>query len=138
MKTAIDCILLVDDDRVVNLINRVTLGKRNIANSIFSVENGKEALDFIREQGAYRSNGHSFPKPSVILLDLNMPVMNGWEFLEAYRTVRKEKHMEGCKLYVLTSSPNPDDISKAAAIKEVDGYFTKPLSKALVEQLANN
>lgn len=132
----VNCILLIDDDRVVNTINRTILNKKKIANEIVAVENGQEAIDFLLEKGRYEANGHTPPKPNVILLDLNMPIMDGWEFLEEFKSIKNESCLHDCRIYVLTSSPNPDDMHKAKSFKEVTGYFVKPLSSELMETLS--
>lgn len=131
----VNCILLIDDDRVVNTINRTILNKRKIANEIVAVENGQEAIDFLLEKGRYEANGQTPPKPNVILLDLNMPIMDGWEFLEEFKSIKNTNSLDDCRIYVLTSSPNPDDMHKAKSFEEVTGYFVKPLSTELMEKL---
>ena len=120
-------ILLVDDDTTANYLHEKLIKKLNIAHDVFTKANGKEALDFIEERyQAIRS------LPSLILLDINMPVLNGFEFI---------KDLLGAELLVLkkipvcilTSSSHPKDIEK---IKELGDYIyvTKPLTE---EKLLN-
>src|SRR5688572_3400611 len=93
-------ILLIDDDSITNFINK------KIIESVFSdcrmliFENAREAIAYIRD------NPH---KPFVIFLDINMPVMNGWQFLEVISTDAKHNDM---KINILTSSIDPSDIRK--------------------------
>lgn len=110
-----DCILLVEDDSITNFLNIKIIEKLLITETIVSTENGEEALNYIRENSC----------PDLILLDLNMPVMNGLEFLEAFH---KEQlpNKGNAKIIVLTSSESMADKS----LIESYGipYMEKPLS----------
>jgi CheY-like chemotaxis protein len=122
-------ILLVDDNEFTNIFNRRFLEKLNIANQVYTARNGKEALEFLRRMIEDRS----ITKPDLILLDLNMPVMSGWEFIDEYRKLENEsKHG---KIIVLTTSPNPEDEAKAMSIELVADYIKKPLTKEIVSEL---
>jgi len=76
-------ILLVDDDESTNFINRVFINKLSLDIQVNTAINGKEALSFLENDTIYGEN-ISFITPCLLILDINMPVMNGWEFLEAY------------------------------------------------------
>jgi CheY-like chemotaxis protein len=128
MKKKLNCVLLVDDDKGTNFINEMIIKKSGIAERIQTVLNGKEALDFITNKGKYESAGDVYPQPMLTLLDINMPVMDGWEFLEAYHAL--EEFQKGKIIIVmLTTSLNPDDKTRAEGISEVSDFKSKPLSR---------
>ena len=127
MKKKLNCVLLVDDDKGTNFINQMIIKKADVAERIQTVLNGREALDFITNKGKYESAGDVFPQPMLTLLDINMPVMDCWEFLEAYHAL--EEHQKGKIIIVmLTTSLNPDDKTRAEGISEVSDFKNKPLS----------
>jgi CheY-like chemotaxis protein len=120
-------ILHIDDDSIDAVNMQRIFRKLSVPHDLKYASNGKVALDMIR-------GDHGFI-PDVILLDLNMPVMDGLEFL---RELRTDSKMDGTLVYVLSTSDYPADISQAYA-HHVAGYLIKPLSpskfNALMERL---
>ena len=112
-----DLIFLVDDDPINNLINRRLLGKTGIGNQIEEYLSAQEALEKLK----------SLPEKGslLIFLDINMPVMNGWEFLEEYKT--QFTHRDD-KIVILSSSIDFLDRQKALEYPIVSGFLEKPLS----------
>ena len=124
-------ILLVDDDNVFNFLNTKILRMAGMANEIHSALNGQEALDLLN---AYYIG--KFSLPDVILLDLNMPVMDGFTFLEGFRRLKLPRG-DSVNIIIVTSSEDPRDIVKAKELG-ITKYLRKPLSEsALLEALAN-
>src|ERR1700722_4166932 len=123
MKKKLNCILLVDDNYDDNRFHQIILKKMDIVNRIDVVVNGLEAL-------AYLKSGQQSP-PELIFLDINMPRMNGWEFLEQYKHL-DVKQKARVVIMILTTSANPDDIKKAKEIEEVTGFETKPLTEEMM------
>jgi CheY-like chemotaxis protein len=119
MKKKLNCILLVDDNSHDNIYHKIILKEMNVANRIDVVLNGVEALIYLKRE-------NQLP-PELIFLDINMPRMNGWEFLEEYKHL-DAKQKARVVIMILTTSANPDDIKKAREIKEVTGFETKPLT----------
>lgn len=122
MNSKLNCILLVDDDDAVNFIHNRVIHKSGCCSNVAVSRNGQEALDFLttKVDGKY-------PQPDLIFLDINMPVMNGWEFLKEYEKL--EKDQKGREIIVmLTTSLNPDDKEKAKKIAHIDDFHSKPLS----------
>jgi CheY-like chemotaxis protein len=123
--------LLVDDDSICNFLNTKMLQRLGFMNDIHTASNGREALELLSE---YSERSKDFP--DVILLDLNMPVMDGFAFLEAFQKLQLE-NINKIKIIIATSSNNPQDISRAKQMG-ISRYLTKPLqeeslSKALEE-----
>ena len=81
-----------------------------------------------------RSSPEDCPRPDLIFLDINMPAMDGWEFLGIYRTLPAEKKADTV-LIMLTTSLNPDDELRTRAIPEVSGFEHKPLNQASLEKV---
>lgn len=118
-----NCTLIVDDDPVSCFINRELLSEQGLTEFSHAVSNGAAALDFIEKHCTPPNEEKNCP--NVVLLDLNMPVMDGFEFLEELKT-RSLNLLSKFKIVVLTSSTNPQDLEKAKYYN-VDGYLNKPL-----------
>ncbi|HRH48290.1 MAG TPA: response regulator [Panacibacter sp.] len=123
---------LVDDDDIFVFLTKMTIESSNLVDIVKVFRNGREAINFLNE------NCHNPNQlPEVILLDLSMPIMDGWQFLEEYIAL---KPLIGKKItiYIVSSSISPDDIQKAKNISEVTDYIIKPVTKAnLIKMLKN-
>jgi len=116
-------VLLVDDDKIFNFINTQMLKQTGIATEIHTALNGKQAIDYLTD--SYRETSSV---PDVILLDLNMPIMDGFDFLKAFKIMSlPDKEKEHVNIIVITSSENQQDIERARDMG-VNHYLTKPLS----------
>lgn len=123
----LNSVLLVDDDMATNFISKMLIKKAGITEHIETVLNGQQALDYLTNSGKYERSDNIFPKPMLILLDINMPVMDGWEFAEAFSKL-EENQKENITIVMLTSSFNPDDKTKASNLSVISGFQNKPLS----------
>ncbi len=123
MTKKLKCILLIDDDEATNYIHRRVITEIGCAENVVAVQSGQAALDYLNEQ----ING-IHPQLDLIFLDINMPAMNGWEFLEHYKSLSLSKKAKTV-LVMLTTSLNPDDLTQATSIVEVDGFESKPLNE---------
>ena len=117
-------ILLVDDDSIANFLIERIVQSTGLARKIVKALNGKEALKVFTE-----SSGSSLPE--VVLLDLNMPIMNGFEFLQAYRNLQFDEK-DNVLIILVTSSNNPEDIEKARQMG-IKYYLTKPVSAETIK-----
>ncbi|PKB17757.1 response regulator [Flavobacterium sp. 5] len=130
--TAIKQLTLVDDDEVFVFLTTKMIEKSKLIDLIKIFENGLDALVFLKEN---LNNVDALP--DIILLDLSMPIMDGWQFLEEYVKINP---VIGKKIviYICSSSISPDDISRATAINEVSDFIIKPMTKdKLVEMIKN-
>ena len=122
MKKKVNRVLLVDDDEDANFYQQNLIKKAGFAEKVDIAYNGKEALDYLNACIKGKQ-----PLPEIIFLDLNMPQMNGWNFLEKYNQL-DEAIKSKIVLIILTSSVNPDDAERAGKTPEVKGYQNKFLN----------
>ncbi|TGD79644.1 response regulator [Hymenobacter wooponensis] len=115
-------IVLIDDDSTSIFLMRLLLQRENFAETITTFQSATEALRFLE---------HAVPeqRPQVILLDLNMPVMSGWDFLDSINGQASEL-LENCRVYILTSSLAYTDKLRAEENPFVTRLIHKPLDKA--------
>ncbi len=113
-------LLVIDDDDINIFIIKKIVEKTGYEAKMVAKTNGQLAIDYINE---LITTGQ--PLPQLILIDINMPILNGWEFLEAYEKLGIEENID---MYMLSSSVYENDIEKAKTYKMVKGFISKPLS----------
>ncbi|WP_291726307.1 response regulator [Bernardetia sp.] len=123
-------VCIIDDDPIYVFTTRKLMEVSNLSKYIEIFKNGKEALDTLKPRIEVGEK-----VPEVILLDLNMPVMDGWEFLDAFVSPDTEKII----IYVVSSSIDPADMQKAKEYSQVSNYVVKPITpqrlKALFDEI---
>jgi len=120
-------VLLVDDDHIFNYLNEKIIQRMGFSEEIHSARNGQEAIDLLNK---YLSGSSSLP--DIIFLDLNMPVMDGFAFIEAFKRMNmpgKEK----ISIIIVTSSQDPQDITRAKSLG-IDHYLTKPITEDSIKK----
>lgn len=122
-------VLLVDDDPAANFLHTFYFQEWGYADNIYTALNGQEALDFLNTNEDFNNN-----KPSLILLDVNMPVMNGFEFMESYKDLDESKKAT-VVVVMLTSSLHPNDQEKADSLPDLKSYLNKPLEKEQLDKM---
>jgi len=134
----VNCILLVDDDPTTNFLNEELINELGIAENVQVVWNGQEALDYLNGTGKFLSaNKSALPKPDIIFLDINMPLMDGFVFLEHYAELPEEKKADIIILF-LTTSDSKFDRDKVADKSIVLDYLEKPLRKDVLLKIMND
>jgi CheY-like chemotaxis protein len=123
----LNSILLIDDDEITNFINKIIIQKVGCAEKIISVQSGKAALDYLN---SIKENEF----PDLILLDINMPAMDGWEFIEKYKRI-KTPQIKQAVVNILTTSSDPKEEEKAKSIPEIGGFKNKPLTQEMVQEI---
>lgn len=117
-------ILLIDDDPSVNFLNKLIIERASIQAEIKVHTDASEALEEIS------SNARS---PKMILLDINMPIMDGWEFAKQYEQL--PENIRSSKIFILSSSINPTDREKANESPVIHGFYSKPLTTEIINEL---
>ena len=134
MERKLNCVLLIDDDEPTNFLNQLIIEKSGYAEQIKTAQSGEEALKYLSHTSG---DGSSSPCPDLIFLDINMPAMNGWEFLEQYKKLNEE-HKGRVMIVMLTTSLFPEDKLHAAEMPEVTGFENKPLTAEKLDRIIEN
>lgn len=112
-------VAIIDDDSIFQFTTKVKFEKLKLASEVLIFNDGEEILEYINATPIE-------DLPSILLLDINMPIVDGWDFLEMYKDVDAEKRPR-MEIHMLSSSINPDDVKKAENNEFVMDYITKPI-----------
>jgi CheY-like chemotaxis protein len=128
MPKKIDVACIIDDDEtyIFNMKKLITFKK--LCNNILVFGNGKDALNYMKHI-------LSAPAllPDIILLDINMPVMNGWQFMDEFIRLNVNRRKK-IHIYMISTSIDPEDVEKAKSMSEISEYIVKPITeKQLIE-----
>ena len=129
MERIINSVLLVDDDEATNVYNTVMIEDTGITDNILAARSVTEALNILNNA---KENIDTLPE--LILLDINMPIMNGWYLLEELKQFEPEV-LSRLNIVMLSASDNPNDIKKIDQYPFVIDYLSKPLSEDKIQKL---
>ena len=120
---------IIDDDQVYQLVMRRTIEQSGAIDSVLQFFDGEEALNYFREK-------QDTPEglPNLILLDINMPFMDGWQFLDEFVKIPFRDDYRRT-IFIITSSSTSEDINKAKEYSVVSGYHVKPITKDKFEEI---
>ena len=118
----INTFCIVDDDDIYQFTTSLLLKQNDLVNKVIVFSNGLKAINFLKDEMGNKEN-----IPDIIFLDINMPVMDGWEFLEEYLLI-KPMLPKTVVIYMVSSSVDERDVLKAKSISSLSGYFVKPIS----------
>ena len=130
MPIAKHIVCLIDDDNIYQYTARILVESTGLVKQIQSFYNGFEAINWFRDQ----KNIDSETLPDVIFLDINMPVMNGWEFLEEYHKLYTNLP-KPIVVYVVSSSVDSSDMQKSRTYNAVSDYLVKPVNRSKYQEL---
>ena len=125
-------VMLIDDNEIDNLINQKMLEAANIADTILMHSGAKGALEFLKNMERLASSGVGLPE--VIFLDIDMPLMDGFQFLDEFDKL-SDYIKNNVSIIMLTSSINPQDLGKARKSSYIKKYINKPLTQEALEKL---
>ncbi len=120
-------VMLIDDNEIDNLINQKMIEAANIAEHIYTHTGARSAIEFLRNLEKLDKETKNV-MPEVIFLDIDMPLMDGFQFLDEFDKL-SEGTKKKCKVVMLTSSINPQDVNKSKRYSYVKKYINKPLSQ---------
>lgn len=124
-------IALVDDDTTYRFITKKILSKQESVESINTFINGLEALNYLKENANQET-----ALPDILFLDLFMPIMDGWQFLNEFANL-ESNYLNKITIYICTSSISPHDVERAKSISTVSDYIIKPISKTKLIDILN-
>ena len=123
----INTVCIVDDDDIYVRLTKRLIQSADFADNTLVFKNGLDAIKYIKENKAA-----SEKLPDAILLDLNMPIMDGWQFLDEFSESPPEKNIA---IYIISSSIDPVDLTKSKEYPVVKNYFTKPVQVNTLEEI---
>lgn len=127
--TSLACI--IDDDSIyVTLIKKI-IQTRHLCENLLVFKDGKQSIDYFE---ALLTHPDQDKIPDIIFIDLNMPVMDGWEFIERFSKIEHQFN-KTITLYIVSSSIDPADIERAKSLSNIKDYLTKPVHIAELESI---
>ncbi len=118
----LNCVLLIDDYHPTNVLHTIAIEDTKRVAHTLAFTDAEKALTYL-----LNIEDEQYIKPNVIFLDINMPGMNGWDFIQEYKKLTADKKSD-ILLFMLSTSTHPDDLDKADKEEEVKGYIYKPLT----------
>jgi CheY-like chemotaxis protein len=125
----INTFCIIDDDDIYQFTTSLILKKTDLVNKIILFSNGLKAINFLKDELGNIEN-----IPDVLFLDINMPIMDGWEFLKEYLLI-KPMIPKTVIIYMVSSSVDERDVLKANSISEISGYLVKPISSQNIKEV---
>lgn len=127
-------ILFVDDDPITLMLCKKVIEKAEFSKEIITASNGEDALKYF--DTIKTNNEDNFPQ--LMFLDLNMPIMGGWEFLDAFTDENYISSFPKLKVIVLSSTIDPKDIEKSRSYPMVINFLSKPITKEMLQSIKDN
>jgi CheY-like chemotaxis protein len=128
-------ILCIDDDPITLMLCKKVISKSEFSNEIITAQNGEEALLHFNTLKYTNNKNKASKKPELIFLDLNMPVMGGWEFLDHFTSEDYTEFNTAASVIVLSSTIDPEDLAKAKKYPIIIDFLSKPITQPMLEYL---
>lgn len=132
----LDQILCIDDDPITLMLCKKVIIKSAFCNEIITAQNGEEALSYFNNIKTANYQNKVMQHPQLVFLDLNMPVMGGWEFLDYFSRLEFAE-FHNVKVVVLSSTIDPEDLQNAKKYPMVIDFLSKPITQSMLEYLKN-
>lgn len=126
----LDTVYLIDDDSIVNLVNKVCIQRTGLVENIVVFTNAKDALEQLT---SHIEKEEKDSLPNLIVLDINMPLMSGFELLEAFQNY-KSQDILNIPVMMLSSSEHEQDIATAMDFNNVKKFITKPITVEIFDK----
>jgi CheY-like chemotaxis protein len=123
---------IVDDDKIYQFTLTRIINHNKLAEKIITFSNGEEVFQYLTDTKTKNEN-----IPDIFFIDANMPIMDGWQFMEAYATIKNEIKKK-IVIFMISSSIDPVDIDRAGKISEISNYIIKPIKLEEVKVIINN
>ena len=130
----LDQILCIDDDPITLMLCKKVISRALFSKEIITLQNGEEAINYFNNLKQISNQDSATVLPQLILLDLNMPVMGGWEFLD-YFIDEKFSEFNSIKVVILSSTIDPEDLEKSKQYPMVFDFLSKPISQSMLHYL---
>lgn len=130
-------ILCIDDDPITLMLCKKVISKSEFSSEIDSAHNGEEALEYFDNLRTEKDSNNEIKAPELIFLDLNMPIMNGWEFLDIFTKNNYTISFPETKVIVLSSTIDPKDIEKSKSYPMVINFLSKPITREMLDSIGD-
>jgi CheY-like chemotaxis protein len=122
-------ICIIDDDSIYQILVKKVVNLALPSYTVVSYKDGKEAI------GGFKSGE---PIPEIILVDIEMPHMDGWEFMEEMNSILDNPGIGSSSIYIVSSSISPEDIAKARHYSKITGFYSKPITTTTLLEIAGS
>lgn len=130
-------ILFVDDDPITLMLCKKVIERSEFSKEIETANNGEDALKYFDRLKSELNNNNQVVLPELMFLDLNMPIMGGWEFLDIFSKDSYHSTFPHLKVIVLSSTIDPKDIEKSKSYSMVIDFLSKPITKEILNLISN-
>lgn len=131
----VDKVICIDDDQITLVLCDMVIKKANFATEVITALNGKEGINWF--SSFFKAKDTTASAPKIIFLDLNMPIMNGWDFLHEYE-MKYADRLPDTRIVIVSSTVNPEDFLRANRNELVIDFIHKPMTTEGLEELMKN